>query len=83
MKENVDVNKFVEDLAEKVGDEVEKKVDEVTKTAVREVEIIVVEEVLTWYQALKSWFPTSCYRPRQIENPSLAKPEETPSTQVD
>lgn len=79
MKENADVNKFVEDLAERVSDEVV----EVTKTAVREVEIIVVEEVLTWYQTLKSWFPTSCYRPRQTETPSLAKPEETPSKQVD
>jgi predicted Holliday junction resolvase-like endonuclease len=79
MKENADLNKFVEDLAEKV----EPVVEEAVTKSVREVEHVVVEEVMTWFQKLKSWWPTLCRRPHQNENPSLAKPEETESTRVD
>lgn len=83
MKEGKDLQKFVDDLAAEVATEVKEEVEEVAKKAVREVETVVVEEVLTWVQQLKKMLPTWCCRPRQIENPSLAKPEETPSTRVD
>ena len=79
MKENADLNKFVEDLSEKV----EPVVEEIAKQTVREVEHVVVEEVMTWFQKLKSWWPTLCRRPRQNEDPSPAKPEETESTHID
>jgi hypothetical protein len=82
MKEGHDINQFVEDLA-KVEDEVKEVVEEVTKVATREVEQVVVEEVLSWFQKLKSMWPKWCYRPHQIENPSLAKPEETESKHTD
>ena len=79
MKENADLNKFVEDLAEKV----EPVVEEAVTKSVREVEHVVVEEVMTWFQKLKTWWPTLCCRPRQTEVLSPAKPEETESTRVD
>ena len=79
MKESKDLDTFVKDLADKV----EPVVEEIAKQTVREVEQVVVEEVLTWFQKLKSWWPTLCRRPRQPETPSPAKPEETESTRID
>jgi hypothetical protein len=83
MKEGKDLQKFVDDLAAEVATEVKEEVEEAAKKAVREVETVVVEEVLTWVQYLKTMLPTWCCRPRQTENPSLAKPEETSSTRSD
>jgi hypothetical protein len=83
MSQNKDLQQFVEDLSAKVVTEVKEEVEEVAKKAVREVEVIVVEEVLTWFQKLKAWWPAWCHRPHQTENPSLSKPEETESTPVE
>ena len=94
MSQNKDLQKFVEVLSAEVTSEVRKEIEEVAaegkkeaeevaKKAVREVENIVVDEVLTWFQKLKALWPAWCNRPHQIENPSLAKSEETESTHTD
>lgn len=79
MTDDQKVQKVVEDVIS----EAEKEVEKVVKASVREVETVVVEEVLTWFQKLKSWMPTWCYRPHPTEIPVLAKQEDSLNTHTE